>query len=136
MWADQLAGASFLSWTAKPTSDTFSTLPGAWSMPSVPVSACHQVLIVDDNDDVRDAMSAVLQHEGFDVAPAWGVEDALRHLRQGFKPCVILLDLHMPGMDGWAFLDRIRIEPHLHETPVIIVSGDIEQEAAARRLGV
>ncbi len=104
-------------------------------MPSVPVSACHQVLIVDDNDDVRDAMSAVLQHEGFDVAPAWGVEDALRHLRQGFKPCVILLDLHMPGMDGWAFLDRIRIEPHLHETPVIIVSGDIEQEAAARRRG-
>jgi CheY-like chemotaxis protein len=95
--------------------------------------SCHQVLVVDDNEDVREALSTVLQVEGFDVAPAWDVEDALRHLHQGLRPCVVLLDLHMPGMDGWAFLDRIRIEPHLHDTPVIIISGDENERAEAQR---
>jgi CheY-like chemotaxis protein len=95
----------------------------------------HQVLLVDDSDDVRDAMATVLSLEGFDVAPAWGVEDAYRQLRQGFQPCVVLLDLHMPGMTGWAFLDRMRIEPHLHDVPVVIVSGDGDQAAAVREAG-
>lgn len=92
----------------------------------------HQVLIVDDNDDIRDAMAELLRVEGFRVAPAWSVEDALRQLRQGFRPCVVLLDLQMPGMDGFAFLDRVRIEPHLADVPIIIVSGHREAEARAR----
>ncbi len=94
----------------------------------------HQVLLVDDNDDLREAYATLLRVEGFDVAPAWGVEDAYRQLRQGFRPCTILLDLKMPGMDGWAFLDRARLEPHLHDVPVIIVSAEIgEAERAAER---
>lgn len=80
-------------------------------------------------------MAAVLSLEGFDVAPAWGVEDAYRQLRQGFQPCVVLLDLHMPGMTGWTFLDRMRIEPHLHGVAVIIVSGDGNQAGAAKAAG-
>ena len=104
-------------------------------MSSDPVPQCHQVLVVDDNDDIREALATLLSVEGFDVAPSWGVEDALRQLRQGFKPCIVLLDLHMPGMDGWAFLDRLRIEPHLHDTPVIIVSGDTDKLGEARRRG-
>src|SRR6185295_18446465 len=92
----------------------------------------HQVLIVDDNDDIRDAMAEVLRVQGYRVAPAWSVEDALRQLRQGVRPCVVLLDLQMPSMDEFAFLDRIRIEPHLADVPVIIVSGHQEEEARAR----
>ncbi len=101
-------------------------------MGSLASKPAHQVLIVDDNDDIRDAMAALLGVEGFDVAPAWSVEDALRQLRQGFRPCVVLLDLQMPGMDGFAFLDRIRIEPHLADVPVIIVSAHQQEEVRAR----
>ena len=97
--------------------------------------ACHAVLIVEDNDDMRDALSTALQVAGCEVAPAWSVEDALRQLHQGFTPCVVLLDLHMPGMNGWGFLDRLRVEPHLHETPVIVVSGDAGERAEAKQRG-
>jgi CheY-like chemotaxis protein len=89
-------------------------------------------LIVDDNDDIRDVMTILLRMEGFDVAPASGVEDAYRQLREGFRPCVVLLDVHMPGTDGWAFLDGVRSEPHLADVPVVIVSGDPDQRARAR----
>lgn len=95
----------------------------------------HQVLIVDDNDDAREAVATYLRVVGFDVAPAWGVEDAYQHLRQGFRPCVVLLDLRMPGLDGWAFLDRMRDEPHLADVPAIIVSADGRQGPRARQLG-
>jgi len=105
-------------------------------MPSSPESAePHQILIVDDDEDIRAALAFYLESEGFDVAPAWGVEDAYRKLRQGFRPCVVVLDLHMPGMDGWAFLDRMRIEPHLHEVPVVVVSGDGDERTRARSRG-
>jgi DNA-binding response OmpR family regulator len=102
--------------------------------PATPV-AHHQVLVVDDDEDIREAMTTFLAAEGFDVAPAWGVEDAYRQLRHGFQPCVVLLDLHMPGMDGWAFLDRMRIEPHLVDVPVVIVSGDDYEKPRVLREG-
>ncbi len=92
----------------------------------------HQVLLVEDNDDVRDAYATLLALRDFDVAPAWGVEDAYRRLRQGFRPCTILLDVQMPGMDGWAFLDRASLEPHLHDVPIIIVSADMLEAGRAR----
>ena len=93
----------------------------------------HQVLVVDDDENMREALATLLAIHGFDVAPAWGVEDAYRRLRHGFRPCVVLLDLHMPGMDGWAFLDRVRIEPHLADVPVVIVSSDDSEKQRARR---
>jgi two-component system OmpR family response regulator len=95
----------------------------------------HQVLIVDDDADIRDAVATVLQLEGFEVAPACGVEDAYARMRAGFRPCVVLLDLHMPELDGWAFLDRMRDEPDLVEVPVAVVSGDANQRAAAIATG-
>jgi len=101
----------------------------------VPPTPHNQVSLVEDNDDMRDAYASFLRVEGFDVAPAWGVEDAYRHLREGFRPCTILTDLQMPGMNGWAFLDRARIEPHLHDVPIIIVSAHTEEVDLARERG-
>jgi DNA-binding response OmpR family regulator len=95
----------------------------------------HEVLILEDHDDIRDAIAFLFRASGFDVAPAWGVEDAYRQLRQGFRPCVVLLDLHMPGMDGWAFVDRMRLEPHLNDVPVIIMSGDGDQRGRTEHAG-
>jgi CheY-like chemotaxis protein len=83
----------------------------------------HNVLIVDDNDDIRDAIGMVLALEGYDVAGAESAAEAFRRLH-AFEACTILLDLHMPGTDGWGFLDRMRMDPSLDDVAVVIVSGD------------
>jgi len=110
-------------------------VPGGSEKAPVAPTPHHQVLLVEDNDDLRDAYATWLRVNGFDVAPAWGVEDAYRELREGFRPCTILLDLQMPGMDGWAFLDRARLEPHLHDVPIIIVSARMGEVDRARDRG-
>jgi CheY-like chemotaxis protein len=85
---------------------------------------CHSVLVVEDDLDSREAMKEYLRLEGFRVAAADDGEAALSTLRAGFAPCVILLDVHMPGLDGQAFeRERLR-EPTLAKVPVIVISGD------------
>jgi CheY-like chemotaxis protein len=95
------------------------------------LGSTHQVLVVDDEDAVRESMATLLRLEGCAVAAAAGVEDAYRLVREGFRPCVVLLDLHMPGLDGWAFLDRRGIERSLTDVPVVIVSGKVDQQGRA-----
>jgi len=96
----------------------------------------HRVLVVDDYDDTRDALAAMMGSAGFQVESAWGAEDALRHLRAGFRPCVALLDLRMPGMDGWALWDRMKADPELADIAVVLVSGDMVECQRAEALGV
>jgi two-component system, chemotaxis family, chemotaxis protein CheY len=96
----------------------------------------HQVLIVDDYDDTRDALAAVLSAHGWDVASAWSVEDAMRHFREGLRPCVVLLDLRMPGVDGWALWERMKNDPDLAGIAVVLCSGDVEQQQRAAALGI
>lgn len=79
-------------------------------------------LIVEDDPDIREALEAVAVHAGFaPVAAAHGLE-ALRYLRAATDlPSVILLDLMMPIMDGWQFLDRR--EEAFRSIPVIVVTA-------------
>jgi DNA-binding response OmpR family regulator len=100
-------------------------------MPASHLGAKHQVLLVDDDEDVRDGLGLLLLSEGFAVATASGVEDAYEQLREGFEPCVVLLDLHMPDLDGWAFIDRMGTEQRLTDVPVVIVSGRVDQHGRA-----
>src|SRR5690348_5406718 len=69
------------------------------------MSVPHPILVVEDDDDVRDAMVQVLEAEGYDAIPASDGEDALGRLEAGLAPCLILLDLMMPRMDGWQFIE-------------------------------
>ena len=103
-----------------------------------PVAHRHRVLLVDDYDDTREVLATVLRRSGCDVDTAWGGEDALRQFREGFRPCVALPDLRMPGMDGWKLWTRMREEsdPSIARVPVVIVTGDIEQHERARAAGV
>ena len=98
--------------------------------------SAHQVLVVDDYDDTRDAIAALLASRGFEVASAWSVEDAMRHFREGLRPCVVLLDLRMPGVDGWALWERMRTDPELAGIAVVLVSGDDREQQRARDLGL
>ena len=81
------------------------------------------VLIVDDNDGVRDSLAEWLELEGFDVTTAANGGEALGKLRQGLRPRLILLDLMMPVMNGWDFRSQQMIDHDLRGIPVIILSA-------------
>jgi len=81
----------------------------------------HQILVVEDDNDVRDAMVQVLDSEGYVAVPAVDGVDALARLEDGLMPCLILLDLMMPRMDGWAFIDEQRRRKSA--TPIVVVSA-------------
>ena len=79
------------------------------------------VLIVDDDPDIRDVLADTLESKGFDVVTAANGADALTVLCDtGVRPSVILLDLMMPVMDGYGFLERWRRDPALASIPIAI----------------
>lgn len=81
------------------------------------------ILVVEDNDDVREMMAVTLELEGHEVSTAANGREALSQLRQGHRPCVILLDLMMPVMNGWEFSQEIENDPVLRAVPVVIISA-------------
>jgi DNA-binding NtrC family response regulator len=91
----------------------------------------HRVLVVDDNEDARETLVRLLQLHAFEAVPARSAEDGLRQLHDGFRPCTVILDLCMPGIDGWAFFDRMREDPDLAAIPVIVVSGHLDEMTRA-----
>lgn len=93
------------------------------------------VLLVEDNDDVREMMSLALQLSGNVVITASNGREALTILRDRPPPCVILLDLMMPVMDGRAFRDAQRHDAALADIPVIVVSADARGAEKAHQLG-
>jgi CheY-like chemotaxis protein len=82
-----------------------------------------KVLIVDDDFALRDALCAALEGEGFSVAAVSNGEEALEYLRNGARPCLVLLDLMMPIMNGWEFRAEQRQDPELADIPVIVLSA-------------
>ena len=81
------------------------------------------VLIVEDDEDLREMMAHLLTLEGFEAATAANGREALEYLNQGDKPDVILLDLMMPVMDGWEFRRQQQADPNLAPVPVIVLSA-------------
>ncbi len=71
-----------------------------------PPNAKPRVLLVDDEECIRETISELLDSEGIGVLTAFGSDDCLRLLRDGFRG-VILMDVMMPGLDGWATIREI-----------------------------
>jgi two-component system, chemotaxis family, chemotaxis protein CheY len=93
------------------------------------------VLVVDDDDDIREAICGVLEAEGYSTMSAENGEVALRAIDRGRRPCVVLLDLMMPVMNGWDFMRAVAHNRDLDELPVIVVSAYSEQQApGAKRI--
>ena len=92
------------------------------------------VLVVDDDELVRDALSFALELEGYVTVRAADGIDALLALRTGARPDVILLDLEMPLMPGWEFRERQLADPALADIPVVVVSSSLRQVSADRCL--
>src|SRR5206468_8707293 len=81
------------------------------------------VLVVDDDPNLVRLMSKFLKLEGLAPVPAANGQEALAYLRDGGDASVILLDLRMPVMDGWAFRIEQRRDPVLADIPIVILSG-------------
>jgi len=93
----------------------------------------EHILVVEDDKNLRDSLSDALSLEGYEVVCAEHGEAALQYLRKGARPCLILLDLMMPVMDGWAFRAAQLADPALAEIPVVILSAanDVRRQAQA-----
>ena len=92
----------------------------------------HRVLVVEDDPALREIYAGALRGFGHEVRTASDGGAALDALSNGWAPCVVFLDLRMPGMDGWEFSRRLRADTRWGEVRVVVVAAHfrIDQEAA------
>lgn len=94
------------------------------------------VLVVDDDPALREALEEVVGDSGFGVHSASNGQEALNLMRQlSDKPCVVLLDVMMPVMDGWGFRSAQMADPSLAPVPVIVLSAHADIVDTATKMG-
>lgn len=95
------------------------------------------ILVVDDHEEIREALAEILEEEGHEVLQAVDGLDALEMVAAAL-PDVILLDIAMPGIDGLETLRRLKDRPESAKLPVIMVTaqGDRQNMVKAVQLGV
>jgi CheY-like chemotaxis protein len=91
------------------------------------------VMVVDDEPDIVLMVRLILEMEGYDVLEAGTGEDALEVLARE-DPDVLLLDIRLPGLDGWGVLDRLKSSNRLERLPVIMVSAHSTPSTSARAM--
>lgn len=92
------------------------------------------ILVVDDDPDILEALSEILEAEGFEIRRARNGKEALERLEPD-PPKLILLDLMMPVMDGWEFAQRLRQRGALASIPIIVLSADRNVGSKALDIG-
>jgi len=92
-------------------------------VPILQRSAAREVLVVDDDFGTGEALTHLLQDRSYSVISAADGREALNYLRDASAPGIIILDLMMPVMDGWEFLEHQSREPALRDIPVIVVTA-------------
>jgi two-component system, chemotaxis family, chemotaxis protein CheY len=94
------------------------------------------ILLIEDDRDTRDAIRALLNFDGHAVVTASDATDALNKLRGGLQPCLVLLDLMLPRLDGFRFRSQQVRDPVLAPIPVVVYSGRQHMKPQAALLGV
>jgi CheY-like chemotaxis protein len=90
-----------------------------------------QILIVEDEQPIREMMKTLLEIEGYSISTACNGRDGIERLREN-PPSLVLLDMMMPVMNGWDFLDALRSDPATASIPVVIVSAYSEIAKSVR----
>ena len=92
----------------------------------------RSILAVDDDPSILDLMTDILGGEGYRVLPAQNGAEAL-HILEGDHPCVVLLDMRMPTLDGWGFASAMRDRGLKY--PVVVVTAAENARAWAQEIG-
>jgi CheY-like chemotaxis protein len=92
----------------------------------------HEILIVEDDSALREALELVLSDEGYELLTARDGLEAVNCLKMGNRPDVILLDLSMPVVNGWEFRMFQKRDPELERIPVVLITaGGYSREEVA-----
>ena len=116
------AGSSFCVWLpyreAAPAMQEGKAAPEstALSLPAVPLA-----LVIEDDDRIAELIATQLRAEGFEVIRAATAEEGLVRAAK-CRPQLITLDIFLPAMDGWEFMRRLKADPKLADTPVVIIT--------------
>jgi two-component system cell cycle response regulator DivK len=91
------------------------------------------ILYVEDNPDNRLLIRRVLVSEGYDVVEAANARDALARIQES-APALILMDINMPDMDGYALTAKLRAIPELNQVPIIALTANVMKGDRERSL--
>jgi two-component system chemotaxis response regulator CheY len=92
-----------------------------------------EILVVEDDEAIRGLVSEVLRDDGYDVGEAANGLEALQYV-DNHRPDLIVLDLMMPVMDGWTFVERCRQHPCCSDVPIVVTSASHDLPKTAERL--
>jgi CheY-like chemotaxis protein len=97
------------------------------------------VLLVDDDEDIRESIIEALEDGGHSALGAANGQEALERVRAmqqaGDEPCVILLDMMLPVMDGWQFRAAQLKDDRMRAIPVVVLTAHANAEQIAHELG-
>jgi two-component system cell cycle response regulator DivK len=93
------------------------------------------VLVVDDDSDSRNICSLFLQHHGYRVVEAVNGEEGVR-LARDEQPALVLMDVTLPVLDGWAATEKLKDDPATSSIPVVILTGHALERDRARALAI
>lgn len=91
----------------------------------------RNILLVEDDERLREALTRTFEGEGWQVRGAGDGREALKALETGWTPHLVLLDLQLPEMDGYQFMEALRMTPQWRDLPVIVATG-MELDPAQR----
>jgi len=91
------------------------------------------ILIIEDEDDIRTFASRVLELEGYRMLQASDGDEGLR-LARGNQVALVLLDLRLPGHDGWAVLSQMKGDPKLSSIPVVVFTASAAAQQRSQAL--
>lgn len=83
----------------------------------------ESVLLVEDDDDLRHALTGLLEEEGYRVIQASNGVEGMKILRTIHRPCLVLLDIKMPRLDGPGFMQLLQADEVLKSVPVVVISA-------------
>lgn len=97
---------------------------------------CHphdrNILVIEDNKEIQDSLKLALEVEGYNVFTADNGKEGIETLHKMPTPCMILLDLMMPVMNGWEFVEEISKDIMLSSIPVVVVSAFGDKKATPK----
>ena len=99
-------------------------------------AAGARIVVVDDEPAVLRAVTAVLEAAGYRVEGARDQREALRAVLED-PPALVVLDVNMPGLDGWELCDILRRQSHTRDVPVLFLTGraDLRDQITAMQVG-